>query len=78
MGFTRVQVTKEEAQKAIGPGSELLDLFDWTKTAVFHETESGETSGCYGYRVVHFKDRVEEKWHSAYAQTWFGLGAWMS
>jgi hypothetical protein len=57
---------------------EFLDKLDWNKTAIFWEKDRRSHSGCEGYRIVHFINEVEEKWHNVWGHTWIGLSAWMS
>lgn len=83
MAFKRIptDVTSVKANlngKAGLAFAEFLDSLDWDKSAIFYEEERSETRSRTGYRVVHFTDRVEEKWHDAWGQTWFGLGASIS
>lgn len=76
--FERRPATIEEAAKAGSEFVEFLKRLDWSKTALFYEHETSSSSARWGFRVIHFKDKVEEKWHDAVAQTWCGLGCMMS
>jgi len=81
--FIREPRTLEEVKADIritNPNSifEFLDKLDWNKTAIFYEKNDHSHSGNEGYRVVHFINKVEEKWHNSWGNTWIGISAWMS
>jgi len=55
---------------------DFLCKLDWNKTEIYFEKESSGSGGRSGWRVVHFHEKIEEKWHDTFS-TWFGLSAWM-
>jgi hypothetical protein len=84
--FTREKVSIDHVHAALAKSPDwktlqafvkFLELLDPTKFEIFLENEQGRSSGRHGYRVVHFAEKIEEKWHDTFS-TWFGLGAWMS
>jgi hypothetical protein len=78
--FKREEVSYENAVSRIADPHflDFLKTLDWTKTAMFYEEENGTHSGQTGWRVVHFKEKVEEKWHNVWGMTWVGISSWMS
>lgn len=81
--FQRGRVTLDTVREKVGSSVsglrfiEFLESLDPTRYAIFHEKETHSGGGRQGYRVVHFNNQVEEKWHDIWGQTWYGLGAWM-
>jgi hypothetical protein len=78
MPFERKQLTLDDLPPDIDAHFvDFLRTLDWNKTALYYENESGQHSGRQGYRVVHFKEKVEEKWHNVWGMTWHGISACM-
>lgn len=84
--FKRYKVSVEDVRKKASEKPDwkniqvflaFLEQLDPAGYEVYYENEQGIASGREGYRVVHFVNGIEEKWHNTF-YTWFGLGAWMS
>ena len=75
---TLEQVLKElDDVKWHQPFVEFLNRLDWSKTVIYFVDETTLSTRQTGYKVVHFRDKVTEKWHDAW-QTWYGLSYMMS
>lgn len=77
MDHVREALKKSPDWKSLQAFVEFLELLDPTKFAIFLEETQSSSRGQTGYRVVHFAEKVEEKWHDTFS-TWFGVSAWMS
>lgn len=54
---------------------EFLRGLDWCKTGLYHELDDNDYFHKEGWRVVHFNEKVEEKWFPSlvWGHTWFGI-----